>query len=69
MAIHDWVETFGIDPGQTRLATIGGLTTALLGRIPKPGDVAYLKNLKLTVEKVQRHRIESLILSLEPVHH
>ena len=67
LAIHDWAQVFGIDPGQTRLATIAGLTTALLGRIPKKGDVAYLKNLKLTVEKVQRHRIETLILSLEPV--
>ena len=67
LAIHDWAQAFGIDPGQTRLATIAGLTTALLGRIPKKGDVAYLKNLKLTVEKVQRHRIETLILSLEPV--
>jgi CBS domain containing-hemolysin-like protein len=67
LAIHDWAQAFGIDPGQTRLATIAGLTTALLGRIPKKGDVAYLKNLKFTVEKVQRHRIESLILSLEPV--
>jgi len=67
LAIHDWAQAFGIDPGQTRLATIAGLTTALLGRIPKKGDVAYLKNLKLTVEKVRKHRIETLILSLEPV--
>jgi putative hemolysin len=67
LAIHDWAQAFGIDPGQTRLATIAGLTTALLGRIPKKGDVAYLKNLRLTVEKVRKHRIESLILSLEPV--
>ncbi len=67
LAIHDWAQAFGIDPGQTRLATIAGFTTALLGRIPKEGDVAYLKNLKFTVEKVQKHRIETLILSLEPV--
>jgi len=54
LPIHDWAATFGIDPGQTRLATVGGLVTALLGRIPKPGDVAYLKNLKFTVEEVKR---------------
>lgn len=66
IAIHDWAEVFNIDPEQSRLSTIGGLTTALLGRIPKKGDVIYLKNLKLTVQEVRKRRIESLILSLEP---
>jgi CBS domain containing-hemolysin-like protein len=46
--------------------TLGGLVTALLGKIPKPGDTAHLKNLKFTVEKVQKRRIETLILILEP---
>jgi len=67
LAIHDWAQAFGIDPGQTRLATVGGLVTAMLGRIPKQGDLAYLGNLKFTVEKVRKNRIETLLLSLEPV--
>ncbi len=66
LAIHDWVEVFGIDLVETRLATVGGLVTALLGKIPKSGDVTCLKNLKFTVEKMQKHRIETLILTLEP---
>jgi len=66
IAIHDWAKVFNIDPEQSRLSTIGGLATALLGRIPKKGDVIYLKNLKLTVQEVRKRRIESLILSLEP---
>ncbi|MFZ2148299.1 MAG: hemolysin family protein [Sedimentisphaerales bacterium] len=66
LAIHDWAEVFGIDLAETRLATVGGLVTAILGKIPKSGDVAYLKNLKFTVEKVQKHRIETLTLILEP---
>jgi len=66
LAIHDWAEVFGIDLAETRLATVGGLVTALLGKIPKSGDVAHLKNLKFTVEKVQKHRIETLTLILEP---
>ncbi|MDT8302409.1 MAG: hemolysin family protein [Sedimentisphaerales bacterium] len=66
LAIHDWAEVFGIDLTETRLATIGGLVTALLGKIPKSGDVTYLKNLKFTIEKMQKHRIETLILTLEP---
>ena len=66
VAIHDWADVLGIDLAQTRMVTIGGLVTALLGKIPKSGDVAYLKNLKFAVEKVQKHRIETLILTFEP---
>jgi len=67
LAIHDWADVFGIDLEQTRLSTIGGLVTALLGRIPKKGDAAYLGNLKFTVDRVRRHRIETVILTLEPI--
>jgi CBS domain containing-hemolysin-like protein len=65
LAIHEWAEVFGVDLAETRPATVGGLVTVLLEKIPKSGDVAYLKNLKFTVEKVQKHRIETLILTLE----
>ena len=67
LPIHDWAHAFGIDPGHSRVTTIGGLTTALLGKIPRPGDTAYLKNIKLTVEEVQNRRIKSLVLSLEDI--
>ena len=43
---------------------MGGLVTALLGRIPRSGDVARLKNLKFTVENVTKGRIESVRLTL-----
>jgi len=66
VAIHDWADVLDIDLAQTRMVTIGGLVTALLGRIPKPGDTAYLKNLKFTVEKVKQHRIETLVLTFVP---
>jgi len=67
LAIHDWAEVFGIDLAETRFATVGGLVTALLEKIPKSGDVAHLKNLKFIVEKVQKHRIEALTLILKPL--
>jgi len=66
LAIHDWAQAFDIDPEQDRLCTIGGLATALLGKIPRASDTVKLKNLRLTVEKVHKHRIQSLVLSLEP---
>jgi putative hemolysin len=65
ISIHDWAEAFGIDPEEAKVTTIGGLVTTLLGKIPKSGDVAYLQNLKFTVERVRKHRIETVILTFE----
>jgi putative hemolysin len=66
LAIHDWADVLGVDLEETRLSTIGGLVTALLGKIPRKGDVAHMGNLKFTVDRVSRHRIETVILSFEP---
>ncbi len=66
LAIHEWSEVFSIDLEETRQATIGGMVTALLGKIPKSGDTVNLKNLKFTVENVHKHRIETVILTFEP---
>ncbi|MFQ6034879.1 MAG: hemolysin family protein [Sedimentisphaerales bacterium] len=66
LAAGDWAEVLGIDLAETRVSTIGGLVTALLDKIPESNDTAYLGNLKFTVEKVHRHRIETVILTLEP---
>ncbi len=65
LSIHDWADAFGINPDEAKIATIGGLVTALLGKIPKSGDVAYLEDLKFTVEHVQKHRIKTVILTLK----
>lgn len=67
LAIHDWADVFGIDLGETRLSTIGGLVTALLGKVPRSQDVARLGNVRFTVERVRRHRIETVVLTLEPI--
>jgi putative hemolysin len=67
LPIHDWAVAFGIEPEATRISTVGGLVTAALGKIPKAGDITHLKNLKFTVERVRKHRIETLILTFEPL--
>lgn len=64
LALHNLGEVFGIVPEQTKLSTIGGFTTALLGKIPSVGDTVNIKNVRLTVENVNRNRIETLIMSL-----
>jgi len=67
LSIYDWAEVFGIDLEKTHLTTLGGFVTALLGRIPQPGEQTQLKNMTFTVEKVQKNRILTVILSLEPI--
>lgn len=67
LPVHDWAEAFGLDLDEMKAATIGGLITTLLGRVPRPGDVTRLKNLQFTVERIRRHRIETVILRLEPI--
>jgi CBS domain containing-hemolysin-like protein len=66
-AIHDLAERFNVELFETRISTVGGLVTALLGRIPKSGDIVHHKNLKFTVERVLKRRIETLILNTEAV--
>jgi putative hemolysin len=67
LPIHDWADAFGVDLEETRVSTIGGLVMTLLGKIPRKGDVACIENLKFTVDRVHRHRIETIILSVEPL--
>ncbi|HDS83798.1 MAG TPA: HlyC/CorC family transporter [Phycisphaerales bacterium] len=67
LSIYDWKDAFGIDLEETHLTTVGGFVTALLGRIPRPGDKARLKNLKFTVESVRNNRIHTVVLTLEPI--
>jgi CBS domain containing-hemolysin-like protein len=65
LPIHDWIKAFGVRPQQTGVSTVGGWITALLGRIPKKNDVAHWQHITLTVERMQRHRVASVIMILE----
>ena len=65
LAVHDWNQMFTAGFLPERVATVGGLTTALLGRIPETGDVAKLANLTLEVEHIEGGRVESVILSVD----
>lgn len=64
LPLYEWIEPDEIEPEYRHLATVGGLVTALLGRIARPGDQVEWKNLHFTVEQVSRNRIVSLILTL-----
>jgi len=67
LAVREWAEVFGIEASESRFSTIGGLVTSLLGKIPKSGDAAYWNNLKFTVERMHKHRVETVILTVGPM--
>ena len=64
LSVHYWVETFGIAGLTDRVATVGGLVTARLGRPARIDDVAYIGNVELRVTTVSGRRIERLRLTL-----
>lgn len=65
LSIHDWIKTFGLQPEEHGVTTVGGWVTALLGRIPREDDVARWRHLSFTVERMQKHRVASILLVLE----
>jgi len=47
-----------------RYSTVAGFVTALLGRMPRPGDAVKWRNLQFIVEEVQRRRVTRVRLKL-----
>jgi CBS domain containing-hemolysin-like protein len=64
LSVHDWEEAFGTHELPRRVSTVGGLVMALLGRVPRTGDVAQLANLSMEVERMDGDRVESVVLKL-----
>jgi CBS domain containing-hemolysin-like protein len=69
LSIREWRSLFvGFLPDEIvrtlALDTLSGLVVSLLKRMPRPGDVAQVQNLRFTVEKVVSNRIESVLLEL-----
>ncbi len=65
LPVADWAQTFGTSQIPPRVATLGGLVSALLGRIPQVGDTARLGNVTLEVAAVDAGRVESVILATD----
>lgn len=64
LSIRDWNELFGREVVPEGFETVGGLVTALLGRIPKSGDVVRLAGLVLRVHEVRGRRVTSVDMSI-----
>jgi CBS domain containing-hemolysin-like protein len=65
-SVRAWCSLWGIAPAREPADTLGGWVTARLGRLPRVGDTVRTGNLTLTVESVQRRRVDRLILKRDP---
>jgi CBS domain containing-hemolysin-like protein len=63
--VRDWAGRFGVREIDRNVDTVAGLILSKLGRVPKPGDAVYIRNLSLTVESVKQRRIDRVLLRLD----
>jgi putative hemolysin len=66
LGVHYWVEAFRLPPIAERVATVGGLVNARLGRPARVDDVVTVGRIELQVTRVQGRRIERLRLRMLP---
>jgi magnesium and cobalt transporter len=64
LSVHYWIEAFALPAQVERVATVGGLVMARLGRSARVGDAARFGNVELQVTRMKRRRIERLRLRL-----
>lgn len=62
LSVHLWADRFAVGEIDRHVDTLGGLILAKLGRLPRCGDCVHVGNLALTVEKMNRRRIEAVQL-------
>jgi len=66
MNVRPWRHLLGITDQLTDVDTFGGVCIAALGRLPRVGDVVRFGNLSLTVERLDRRRVDRVVLRVEP---
>jgi len=62
LSIRDWNELFQVEVDFPGFDTIGGLVLLLLGHIPKEGESVDFAQLTLTVERMHKRKIETILL-------
>ena len=63
MDVDRLVELFGVRPEDREAATVAGLVSELLGRIPAPGEVVEDDSLRFEVLEASSRRVERLRIS------
>ncbi|MHC4262258.1 MAG: hemolysin family protein [Planctomycetota bacterium] len=67
LSIRDWNEHFGYRVVPTEFETVGGFVTALLGRIPRAGDVVRYGSLSMEVDEVRGRRVLAVDIQVVPL--
>lgn len=62
LSIREWNELFQIEVDFPGFDTIGGLVLLLLGHIPEEGESVDFGQLTLTVERMRKRKIETIVL-------
>jgi CBS domain containing-hemolysin-like protein len=66
LSIRDWNQRFNFEIVPEGFETVGGLVTALLGRIPHTGDRVRQGDLVWVVREVRGRRVRTAEMSLDP---
>lgn len=65
VSVREWRTLFGVLRDLPRVATLGGLVTALLGRTARVADTVTLGNLVMTVTRMHKRRVGEIRLTLK----
>jgi magnesium and cobalt transporter len=60
VGVHEFAEAFGIEVEEPHYATLSGIVSDELQRVPEVGDNIILGNLKITVRQVERGTVSML---------
>ena len=68
ISIYDFLEYFDLDDRdfESDYTTVGGWAIEMLNGFPNPGDTFTYKNLTVTVDKMQEHRIIQVLVKVDP---
>lgn len=69
LGVRHWADFFGRDLSAAdgrRVATVGGLVMARLGRMPRAGDVVIIGGVRLRVDAMDGTLVERVEVSIEP---
>jgi CBS domain containing-hemolysin-like protein len=66
MTVDDASELLGVDLPNGDWDTVGGLVLHAVGGVPREGEVIEVPGARIVVERVQRHRVRSVRISVAP---
>ena len=66
LPVDELNELLGTDLPRDQWNTVGGLMFGLLGAIPAEGQAVTLQGFRLVAERVQRRRVETILVTREP---